>query len=215
MVLFFLSKGYILNMDELQGNSFVSREKKDDESENKSIQPVTTNVTVKKPKNKFISKFFAEDAKTVGGHVLNIVVIPSLQKLFSDVVKGAVDWLIYGSKGTQPKPGVSNVSYSRYYTSNTQPQQSYGANPMLNRSNIFTMQEVMFNDRADAEEVLLRMTELVDKYGMVSVADFYELVGQRFAFTDQKYGWRDLRGVEIIRGISGFYIRFPKVIALE
>lgn len=201
-------------MDELKGNSFASREQKDSEKE--KIEPVTTNVTVKKPKNKLMSKFFAEDAKTVGGHVLNVVVIPSLQKLFSDVVKGAVDWLIYGAKGSQQKTGVSNVSYSRYYSSNAQPQTTtFGANPMLNRSNIFAVQEVMFNERADAEEVLLRMAELVEKYGMVSVADFYELVGQRFAFTDQKYGWRDLRTTEIIRGMSGFYIRFPKVIPLE
>lgn len=213
MVLFFLSKGYIQNMDELKGNSFASREQKDSEKE--KIEPVTTNVTVKKPKNKLLSKFFAEDAKTVGGHVLNVVVIPSLQKLFSDVIKGAVDWLIYGSKGTQPKTGVSNVSYSRYYSSNAQPQTAFGANPMLNRSNVFAVQDVMFNERADAEEVLLRMAELVEKYGMVSVADFYELVGQRFAFTDQKYGWRDLRTAEIVRGISGFYIRFPKAIELQ
>ena len=213
MVLFFLSKGYIINMDELKGNSFASREQKDSKKE--KIEPVTTNVTVKKPKNKLLSKFFAEDAKTVCGHVLNVVVIPSLQKLFSDVIKGAVDWLIYGSKGSQPKTGVSNVSYSRYYSSNAQPQTAFGANPMLNRSNVFAVQDVMFNERADAEEVLLRMAELVEKYGMVSVADFYELVGQRFAFTDQKYGWRDLRTAEIVRGISGFYIIFPKAIELQ
>lgn len=200
-----------MNNEEFKGNSNVSKEQPKQAA-------VTTNVVVKNGNDKKSGKrFFAEDAKTVGSHVIDSVIVPSAQKLLSDVVKNAIDWLIYGSRGGPNKTlGAGNVSYSRYYN-NPVPmyaQPSY-TNPAIPRSNVYTVNEILFNDRGEAEEVLLRMKESIQRYGSVSVADFYDLIGQRSVFTDNKYGWYDLNMCDIIRDGSGYSIRFPRVQTLD
>ena len=84
-----------------------------------------------------------------------------------------------------------------------------------NQPTLYSVNEVVFPERADAEEVLLKMRESIASYGMVSVADFYDLINQRCSFTDQKWGWRDLRTADVIRVDAGFSIRFPRVSPLE
>lgn len=182
-------------------------------------KPVTTNVVVKKESEakRLGKKFFSEDAKTVGSHVVESVVIPSLQKLLSDAVKGAIDWLIYGSKGSKNSSGVGTISYGSYYNRSgyINPTPIY-TNPMLNnKPTLYAVNDIIIADRGEAEEVLLRMKESINSYGMVSVGDFYDLVGQRANFTDQKWGWFDLRTADIIRVDGGFCIRFPKVQPIE
>ena len=182
-------------------------------------KPVTTNVVVKKESEakRLGKKFFAEDAKTVGSHVVESVVIPSLQKLLSDAVKGAIDWLIYGSKGSKNSSGVGTISYGSYYNRSGYINQTpVYTNPMLNnKPTLYAVNDIIIADRGEAEEVLLRMKESINSYGMVSVGDFYDLVGQRANFTDQKWGWFDLRTADIIRVDGGFCIRFPKVQPIE
>lgn len=204
-------------MEDFKGNPEIS-EKNDPRP---SIgKPVTTNVVVKKESEaKHLGKrFFSEDAKTVGSHVVESVVIPSLQKLLSDAVKGAIDWLIYGSKGSVPKTGVGTISYGSYYNRSgvVNPNPIPYANPMLStKPSLYAVNDIIIADRGEAEEVLLRMKESINSYGMVSVGDFYDLVGQRGNFTDQKWGWFDLRTADIIRVEGGFCIRFPRVQPIE
>lgn len=202
----------------VKGNSNAS--KKQEESD----KVVTTNVIIKKESEatKFKKKFFAEDMKTVGGHVVDSVVIPSLQKILSDIVKGGIDYLIYGSKTPRSQSGPGLISYSSYYNRTAYPGTPNYQNPIngnspapINQPSIYAINEVVFRERADAEEVLLRMKEAISSYGMVSVADFYDLINQRCDFTNRKYGWRDLKTADIIRVSDGFSIRFPRVIPIE
>lgn len=205
-------------MEDFKGNSDASKEII---SSRPSMKPVANNTVVKKAgseASKITKKFFAEDAKTVGAHVADTVIIPSLQKLLSDIVKGGIDWLIYGSKGSQPRSGVGTISYGSYYnrsgTVNPNPV-NYGQPMLNNRPTLYTVNDVIIPDRGEAEEVLIRMRESIDTYGMVSVGDFYDLTGQRASFTDQKWGWFDLRTADIIRVDGGFCIRFPRVQPIE
>ncbi len=183
------------------------------------MKPVTTNVVVKKEsESKHLGKkFFSEDAKTVGNYVAESVIIPSLQKLVSDIIKGGIDYLIYGSKGSRSQTGIGTISYGSYYNRSgyVNPSPVY-SNPMIsNKPTLYSVNDIVIADRGEAEEVLLRMKESIISYGMVSVGDFYDLVGQRANFTDQKWGWFDLRTADIIRVDGGFCIRFPKVQPIE
>ena len=63
--------------------------------------------------------------------------------------------------------------------------------------------------------MLTRMDEMIDTYGAVSVADFYEMVGITGEYTDNNYGWTDLRSAYVSRTRDGFIIRFPPSIALK
>lgn len=199
-------------MSEFIGNSNASKM----QEENKNISPVTSNVVVKKQSeiSKVGKKLFAEDAKSVGNHVLDNVVIPSIQKIISDCVKNAIDWLIYGVKGTSSNnSGIRNVSYASYYDRNR--NQSSSPQTVVNRPSVYAINDVIFNERGDAEEVLLRLKELVDRYGMASVGEFYEHINQKSDYTSQKYGWRDLSTATVIRRGAGYSIQFPKIVTLE
>ena len=61
------------------------------------------------------------------------------------------------------------------------------------------------------------MKERCEAFGMVSVADFYDMIGQagNTDYTNNKFGWRNLSTATIERDGSGFVIRFPKIEALE
>lgn len=203
-------------MDEYKGNSFASRKiTTNDVPENnkKNIEPVTKKVTVKKQSelNKFGKKLFSEDARSVKGHVVNNVVIPNIQKLIVDSIKNAIDWLVYGTKSApSDHNGVRNVSYSSYYDrahNDARPAPSRHATPL-------EIDTIIFDERGEAEETLLRMRELIQQYGMASVADFYDFVDQPHEFTANDYGWRDLNNAEVVRKAGGFCIQFPKIIVL-
>lgn len=201
--------------NEIKGNSNVSK------NESKIIKPVTTNVKVKKESevSKFKKQFFAEDSRSVKGHIITTVIIPGIQRLMTDVVKNGIDWLIYGTKGGSSRPGgARNVSYQNYYTRNNK---GFGSNTTTNnrstatRPGPYSVNEVTFGDRGEAEETLMRMKENVERYGMVSVADFYDMVGAKHAFTDNKYGWKSLEDVSVVRDRDGYSIQFPKSRPIE
>lgn len=197
-------------MDSLKGNSNASKK-----PEERNIKPITEQVNVRKESEakKLKRQFFSEDAKTVKGHVFSTVIIPGIQRLISDIVKNGIDWMIYGTKTPTGRSGIGNVSYSNYYDRQrgapTIPSSTY------NRPNAYAVNEVSFFDRGEAEEVLLQLREQVDRYGMVSVADFYDMISQKHNYTDQKYGWRDLRTAEVIRVKDGYSIKFPKITPIE
>lgn len=208
-------------MEEFKSNSNASKEAANDIPAPTKNTPVTTNVKPIDKKKFSFGKFFAADAKTVGEHVVESILVPSLQKLLSDSVKGAVDWFIYGAKGKSSfNTGPGTVSYSRYYQGPVGSQYYYqntppGAPGPTTRPGIYSVGEFKFEDRGDAETVLMRMNEAIERYGMVSVADFYDFIGQRCSFTDQKYGWYDLRPAQVIRYDDGYSIQFPKAQPIE
>lgn len=205
-------------MEEFKSNSNVAKANDDVDYSTPRNAPVTTKVAAVDTKKKTFGKFFAADAKTVGTHVVESILIPSLQKLLSDSVKGAVDWFIYGSKGkSSPNSGPGTVSYSRYYQQSTPAYYNGGyAQPApATRPGLYSVNEFKFEERGDAETVLMRMNESITRYGMVSVADFYDFIGQRCSFTDQKYGWYDLRPASVIRLDDGYAIQFPKAQPIE
>lgn len=180
--------------------------------------PVTANVKVKKESGftKLKKQFFAEDSKSVGGHVVTNVIIPGIQKLLTDGIKYGIDWLVYGRAGTgqQSGGGIRNISYSNYYDKG--PKVFGGSNNQQIRTpGPYSVQEIIFNDRGDAEATLARLREELDRYGSVSVADFYDLVSVKHSFTDVKYGWKTLDNSSVQRTPDGYYIRFNKIIPIE
>ena len=54
------------------------------------------------------------------------------------------------------------------------------------------------------------MDELIDRYEVVSVADLYELVGITGNYTDNKYGWTNIRNAEVVRVRDGYVLKLPK-----
>jgi hypothetical protein len=50
---------------------------------------------------------------------------------------------------------------------------------------------------------------------LVSVADLYDLVGVTGNYTDNKYGWTDIRSASVIRVRDGYMLKLPKALPLN
>ena len=88
--------------------------------------------------------------------------------------------------------------------------------PVVNQPRVrYSFEDVVLDSRSDAEEILYRMDEILATYGMVRVADLYEFAGISSNFTDNDYGWYDIRTAEIVRVRDGYIIKMPRAVPLK
>lgn len=167
----------------------------------KKINKVVSGGVKTKKKNKFITRFLKQDLRTLTSSVVDDVLIPAGKK----VIQEAIDAILYpGGDGRSSSRRADKVSYGRYYERNRREE------PRRTQYNTYNYDELIFDTRADAEVVLSQLEELVlSKYGVASVADLYDLAGVTGTFTDNNYGWMDLRSARIDRCRDGFTIVLP------
>ncbi len=68
------------------------------------------------------------------------------------------------------------------------------------------------SDETAAKETLKCMKEIINNYGVVSVADAYDLIGLASTYSDTKYGWTDLSKYLILpSSCFGYVLRLPEV----
>ena len=61
------------------------------------------------------------------------------------------------------------------------------------------------------QNVLAAMDEIVASYRIVSVADYFDLVGVDGPWTGNNYGWTDnIRNARVINTRDGYTIKFPR-----
>lgn len=199
-------------MEEFKSNSNCLKEQQTPERKAEPLAIAPVKVHKESSVSKFGKKIFTEDAKSVGSSLMDDVVIPGIKNFISNLIKTGVDAFIYGAKGSsRPSNGLGTVYTS--YSSGV--RQVSNTNSNYSRPTQYSVQDISFETRADAEEVLIAMNGSIERYGMVSVGDFYDMISQKCSYTDQKYGWKDLSGAEVVRVRDGFSIRFPRVIPLD
>ena len=200
------------NMEDYKSNSHASKEKEKNREEKKVEKIISGNAKAKKKSefSKFADVFVSEDAGNVKSYILMDVLVPAVKKAISDIVTNGIDMLLYGETGVHKRNGASSkVSYRSYYDrSNRSPSSS------RTRSG-YSYDDIILDNRGEAEEVLSRMDEIVATYGTVSVADLYDLVGITGAYTDNKYGWTDIRNASVVRVRDGYMIKLPRALPLN
>lgn len=184
------------------------------ETPEKQIEKVTTGVVKTKKKSgfqKLADVFISEDASNVGSYIVGDVLIPVIKKAVSDIVTNGIDMILYGESGRGKKN--TNASYVSYNSYSKRDDDRRG-DRVRSRSS-YSYDDLIFDTRGDAEEVLSRMDDIIEEYKMVSVADLYDLVGHSGNFTDHKYGWMNLRNAKVVRVREGYIIELPKALPLN
>lgn len=77
------------------------------------------------------------------------------------------------------------------------------------------LQDLIFETRGEAEEVLTNLLDIIADYQVVSVADLYDLVGITAPFTANRYGWTELGSANVSRIREGYIINLPKPKAID
>lgn len=202
-------------MNDYKPNSHrFKEEQKEPSVEKKQIQKVVSGTVKTKKKSglsKFIDNFVSEDVGSIKQYVIFDILVPAIKDAIYDVGKGALDAVFYGEKGRPSKSTASKVSYRSYYDKG-----SSSSRPSTNRTLTgYSYDNIVLESRAEAEEVLSRMDELIDMYGVVAVADLYDLVGITGNYTDNKYGWTNIRNAKVTRVRDGYLIELPKALPLN
>jgi hypothetical protein len=189
--------------------------------EDKKVEKVIEGEVVKRKKplgRRFLDTFSGGDAKSVWEFVLLDVLVPAAKDAIADATSQGVERMIFGEARS------SNRRSSRYgsssgYTSYQRYSAPTGARPQqreeprgVSRANRarHNFDDIILATRLEAEEVIKRMDDLVERYGSASVSDLYDLVGVTSEFTDGKWGWQDLRGADITRVRQGYLLDLPR-----
>lgn len=199
-------------MEEYKPNSKLSKAAANDE---KKVEKVTTGTVKTKKKSEFqrvVDAFVSEEASNVKNDLLMDVFIPAVKKMLYDMVTTGMDKIFYGRNGSgKSASGGTRTNYVSYSNKDYGPRVAD-----VNRGRAgYLFDDIIFDNRGDAEGVLSRMDEIVDTYGMVSVADLYEMAGVSGRYTDCNYGWTNIRSATVDRVRDGYIIRLPRAIALK
>lgn len=181
------------------------------EEEKHEVKKVVTGGVATKKKgglSKLSGQIISEDAKGVKNYVIMDVLIPAIKKAISDIVTNGIDIILYGEAGHTKKKAGTYTAYNSFSKSDSRPRARV--------SEAWDLDDVIFDDRGDAEIVVDQMYELMDRYGYVLVADLYDLAGITPPYTANKYGWMSLKRIEVIRARGGGYsINLPRPMAID
>ena len=153
----------------------------------------------------FADVSISEDVCNVKSYIFMEVIVPAIKKAISDVVTNGIDMILYGESGkTRRNSTTTKVSYGKYYNGDREPRR----NPPRTG---FDYDDIIFENRGDAESVLDAMNEIISQYGVVSVGDLYDLADvSTDNFTVNKYGWTDIRGCKAKHVRDGYILELPK-----
>lgn len=168
--------------------------------------------TKKNEMRKFTNSFLADDLGSIGSWIKRDVFIPTVKRTFYDIIEGSLSKALFGGQGgSRNRSTADKVSY-RDYSASSRRSDNYRSDTR----SVLDYDDIIFDNRGDAEAVLTRMIEILDEYETVSVADLYELARiNNPPHTANKYGWDNLSKSYVDRNRDGYVIKLPRVIAIR
>lgn len=211
-----------LNPDQLPGNGYLSDKKLKENPEHKEIEKVVSNPVIRKKKGfgaKFKEAFMGEDFKNIAETVLYDNAIPSIKDFIITAANVALNMAFYGdAKSTrgQSASARSFTSYNRFYqTASSAVLDTTKRSLSRSERARFAFDDIVIATRREAEDVLDTMSSLLDQYQFVTVSDFYDIIGVTSSYTDNKWGWKDIRGAGIRRVSGGYILDLPRPEAVK
>ncbi len=207
-------------MTEYRSNSHKSKtEEQQIETANEKRVTKVVNGKTKTKENatrKFTGLFVSEDAANVKSYVVMDVLVPAIKKAISDIVTDGISMILYGEAKGSGRSRSDRISYRSYYDDRDDRRRSddrYGRG--RNQNGRFDYEDIVFETRGDAELVREKMLDTLDRYGMVTVADMYDLSGETAPYTASKYGWFNIRTSEVTRAHDGYILKLPKAMPID
>lgn len=193
--------------------------------EQKNATPEEKRVTkvakgpVKTKKNevrKIADIFISEDITNVKNYIFMDVLVPAIKKAIYDIVTNGIDMFLYGGSGkTKGGSSAPKVSYRNYYDQKS--NNGYRGSENTVSRNGFDYEDIVFSNRGDAEMVKQQMRDVIGRYGVVTIADMYEMADPNLTapYTSHKYGWMDVSGAEAVRVRDGYILKLPRAVPID
>jgi hypothetical protein len=156
-------------------------------------------------REKFGEAFLSEDSNTVVSYVLMDVLVPAFKSMVSDAVSQGIERILFGDSRPRHAPTRSGyTNYTRYSDRTDRRDLSRKARATHD------FNDVILESRGEAEDVLDRLRDLISQYEVATVNDLYDLTGLTGEFTDDKWGWYDLRSASVRSIRGGYLLNLPR-----
>jgi len=195
---------------------FPPNSEKSKKGNDKNIERVTTGEVTRKRKSlrkQFSEVFIAGSMQSAARYVVMDVLLPAAKDMIVEAGSQGIEKLIFGESrrrrgSTTPQSGATGyVQYNRPTGPPWQPSPQRALSRQARARHDFD--EIVLGSRVEAEEVIDRLYDVVNKYEFASVADLYELVGLSSTHTDHKWGWSNIRGAGVSRVRDGYLLDLP------
>ena len=161
---------------------------------------------------KVAKAIFAEELPDVKEHVVWDVVIPGIRDGIRNALINIVESIFGGGIGNSGRGG-SRVSYRNNYSG------SYGraSSSVSGRRSegLYAFEDVIFDNRGEAETVRDQLNYNIERYGYVSILDYYDMCGLRTRSSDANYGWTNIQYASVERVSGGWLLRLPDAMPIE
>jgi hypothetical protein len=195
-------------MSDFPPNSMSSKEEPEPEKE-KEVKQVTSEPAKRRKKtlgSKVKGMFVGGDARSAGNYVVFDVLVPAAKDTIVEAGSQMIERLIFGeSRKRRGAPPQATPGYTNYNQYSMRQQQTRPAVSRTARAH-HDFDEIVLPTRAEAEEVLERLFDIISRYEQASVADLYVLVGVQSEHTDHTWGWSNIRGSTVSKLRGGGYV---------
>lgn len=209
-------------------NSNKSKQQKpaDEKPPVKKIEKVIQGEAVQRKKGigrKIRDTFAGDDMHSVGNFILFDVIAPAVKTMISDAISQGVERTLFGESSSRSRRTSIPVS-NRYspYTSYSKSSvvgragEADGPRTLSSRARAtHDFDEIVLATRGEAQLVLDTLAEAISQYDVATVSDLLDMVGIAGSFTDEKWGWTDLRGAGVQRVREGYLLNLPKPVPLD
>lgn len=192
-----------------------NKNKEEPSKPKKDIEKVISTEAIVQKKSvseKFKNIFLGGEFKSSLRYISAEVLLPAFRNMIVDATTKGIERVIYG-ESTPKRPASSMQSRMSY---NTPVDRSYSrfASPSqhtVSRNRRYDVSNIVLVSREEAETVLERLNDILQKYDVVSVADLHQLVGLPSTYIDNKWGWSSLRFADVRQIREGFLLDLPPV----
>jgi hypothetical protein len=169
----------------------------------------------KKPlRNQILHSVIAESSESVAQYLIMDVLLPAAKDMIIEAFTQGIQRLFYGdsrprrSDGRTQYTNYSKVSRPAGYETRRDMSRQARANHDFN--------DIIIETRVEADDVLENLRDLIRDYQEAKLSDLYDLLGvEGGTFTDERWGWTDLRSARVRQVRGGYLLELPKTEPLD
>ena len=182
----------------------------------KKVEKVVVGKVVQRKKglaSRLGGTFFSEDREGVMQFVVMEVLLPAAKNMISDAVSQGLERLLFGelrARSRNDRPG-GYISYNKVRRPAIPEYGTIGSRARAQHD----FQDIIFETRGEAEDVLDGLRSLIGQYELATVADLYTMSDITPDYTDDKWGWEDLSTAMVRHVRGGYVIQFPRARSIE
>lgn len=179
-----------------------------------------------KPEPEHVSaKVIPHKDSLIKDYVFDEVILPNLKTSIdsiamtlisgiADSLTGIVKTCLFGETPgrTDPLSRYTTYSHPRLYKPSNQIRVRPAGRPEGNPRRI---DNILFDSRQELEDCLVNANDIIEEYGRISVAKFYDICGITTTITQYDYGWYDLVNVRVRPNQGKWILELPPTVVFE